>query len=284
MENIIILQNLTNAQLADYNNCSVSTIKRYLKNNHIKLDRYPLYEKYLELKKIKPHLNNVELSKELKCSLSSIGNFNKKSKLKSSFKYKYENFNLFEKSVLIGTLFGDSWLTKGSKNSYKGGFRHKETQLTYVKYKRKLLEKHCLEIYFYKTKKSVLVDNPTNQYGVNFKSNPYFYNLYKDLYCRDNKKGINKNTLKHFTDISLALYYQDDGSKITNKKKNWYTYKFSMYDYSQECIQTFIDFLKKKWNIDSYYSSNCVIISAKSRLKFKYLIKPYIVQTMLYKL
>ena len=34
-KNIKILQNLTNAQLAELNNCSVSTIKRFIKENDI---------------------------------------------------------------------------------------------------------------------------------------------------------------------------------------------------------------------------------------------------------
>ena len=297
-KNIKILQNLTNAQLAELNNCSVSTIKRFIKENDIGWNRYPLYNRYLNLIKEKPHISNKEISNLLNCSLATIGNFNKKLSRKSTFDYKYESFSIFEKSVLIGTLYGDGWLTHSSKNknNYRGGFSHKIQNKDYVKYKKSLLEKHCNKLILKEKVNHNFIGrdiNAQSQIYVNLKSNPYLSILYKDLYKRfENNRHIKKidnDTLKYFTDISLALFFQDDGSKIINKVKNFYSYKIVMYDFDKESIENFQNFLLKKWNLKTtiQYCKICgytIYIKSESKLKFYYLIKPYIVQSMLYKL
>lgn len=271
---IKFLQNLTNAQLAELNNCSVSTIKRYKKKNNIKHINSK-YDEYLELKKCGKY-NNVGLSKILDCSIANIFLYDKKSNNRSSYARKYENISFKEYSIFIGTLLGDAWLTKSSLKSYRGGFAHKEQSKDYIKYKQSLLLKHCGKI----CSKPVRAGN--NQYIVRFKANPLLKNLYDKLYI-NGKKKITKDILKYFTEQSLALYYQDDGSKIKGKN-NYFSYKIAMYDYDLESIKTFREFLFIKWNIKTSFNNGCLRILKSSVLKFKYLIKPYIVQSMLYKI
>lgn len=296
---IKIVQGLTNAQLAELNNCSVDTIKKYLKKNNIKWNRYPLYEKYLVEIEKKPHISNEELSKILNCSVASIRKFNIRNNRKGTFGVKYEKFSLFEISVLVGTLFGDGWLTHSSKTKecYRGGFSHKIQNRDYVKYKRDLLLKHCNELIFKNKITKTFNDREINaqqQVYTNLKSNPFLKTMFLNLYKRfeNNRfiKTIDYDTLKYFTDISLALFYQDDGSKVRNKKyENGFSYKIVMFDYDEKSVDTFIDFLFRKWNIKAT-KQFCkqhgyqIYIRTESRLKFKYLIKPYIVQSMLYKL
>jgi len=276
MKNIEILQNLTNAQLAELNHCSVSTIKRHKRKYNI-CTRDAKYLKYLEITK-KYKYNNVELAKLLQCSIASIHIYHNKAHQQSSFSYEYNKISRYEYTIFIGTLLGDAWLTKSSNNSYRGGFAHKEQNLDYIKYKYNLLQAHCTSIRFKRIDKT----KGNSQYVVRFKANPEFKNLHKVLY-KNGKKKITNNILKYFTEQSLALFYQDDGSKIKSKC-NYFGYKIAMYGFDKESKKLFQDFLFLKWGLKTSISSDCLRLLKPSILKFKYLIKPYIVPSMLYKL
>ena len=238
-------------------------------------------KQYLELKN-KNKYNNVELAKMLNVSVATIFNLQKKFNLKSDFKYNYiKKISLVEISALVGTILGDSWLTKGSKSSYRGGFAHKETNKDYVIFKKEILKSICVNNVFYKINKHGF-KNGKNQYVVKFKSSPFLKEVYNNIYINKNKK-INKYVLNHFTDLSLALYYQDDGSKRYGKN-GWYSYKIAMYSFDKESKLNLKKLLLNKWNIHSTVTKNDLNISAKSKLKFKTLISPYIVGSMKYKL
>lgn len=237
--------------------------------------------KYLELKKLGIY-NNVELAEKVGVSVASIFNYQKKNNLTSDFKREYiESLSLYEKSALIGTLLGDAWLTRASKSSYRGGMSHKKDNKDYVLYKMEVLKPICVGEIYYKLSNSGFGNN-NESYYTRFKSSPLLKDVYENMYS-EGKKKINKYVLKHFTDISLAFYYQDDGSKLKGKN-GWHSYKFAMYDYDINCRKNLKELLLKKWNIHSSVTKTGLSISAKSREKFKYLILPYIVDSMKYKL
>lgn len=268
-----ILQSLTNTELAKLNNCSISTIKRYKKKHGISKEHLK-YQKYLELKG--SGKTNVELSKLVGCSVATISNYHVKSGTTSEFSYNYPPMTRYEKTILIGTLLGDSWLTKSSNTSYRGGFTHKLPNLDYVKYKKDLLSRHCNSLTYKK------VEIGYDQATVRLRSSPNMKELYEELYV-DGKKKITKSILNYFTDLSLALYYQDDGTKLNSKSK-YYNYSIAMYDYDVESLETFQNFLYKKWSLETTFSCGHLRIRARSKKKFHALIKPYIVPSMQYKL
>jgi len=237
--------------------------------------------KYLKLKE-STKLNNIEISKKLNLGRSTIFNYQKKYNLNSDFKRIYiDKLSLFETSVLVGTLLGDAWLTRASKTSYRGGFSHKIDNKDYVIYKKELLSKICVDKINYKFSNSgYSVDS--KQHFVRFKSSPVLKIIYNKIY-KNSKKKINSFVLNHFTDISLALYFQDDGSKLKGKN-NWYSYKIAMYDYDYESRLNLSKLLFNKWGIYSSITKVGISISSRSRLKFKTLISPYIVDSMKYKL
>lgn len=238
-------------------------------------------EQYLQLKS-NGNYNNIEIAKMLNVSKTTIFNYQKKFNLKSDFKYNHvEKMSLYEESILIGTLLGDSWLTKSSKDSYRGGFSHKNDNKDYVRYKLNLLHKICVDKINFKSKKYGF-PNAQNQFYVRFKASPLLKSIHDKLYI-NKVKEINDYVINHFTDISLALYYQDDGSKKKGKN-GWYTYKIAMYSFDFESKTRLQKLLFEKWNIYSTVTKNELNIAAKSRAKFKAIVSPYIVGSMKYKL
>jgi len=236
---------------------------------------------YLKLKESNK-LSNTEIAKLLHLGRSTIFNYQKKYNLKSDFKRNYiKELSLYETSILIGTLLGDAWLTRSSNSSYRGGFSHKIDNKDYTVYKKELLHKICINKLNYKFSNTGYSNN-SEQYYIRFKSSPLLKSIYNKLYI-NSKKRINSFVLNHFTDISLALYYQDDGSKLKGKN-NWYSYKLAMYDYDYESKFNLSKLLFDKWGIYNSITKTGISISSKSRLKFKYIVSPYIVDSMKYKL
>ena len=108
-------------------------------------------------------------------------------------------------------------------------------------------------------------------------ANPAFNELFNNLYYPE--KRITKEFLKNYSELSLAVHFMDDGCKLKSG------YSIATNCFSNEDLKLFIDFLKSKFNLDcSLHKNNILYIGAKSKDNFTNLIKPYIIDSMLYKL
>lgn len=266
-------------EIAKELNCKSSVIQAYRKKNNLssnfnyKCKIENLLEDIKELKK--QGLGNRKISELLNIPRTSLMYLFRKHNLEN-IKYipKYANLNYFQKSALIGSLLGDSSISK----KYILNIGHGLKQEEYYKHKIQLFSPNIKFLEYRREK----IDKRTNNLYISLQaySNKYedIVNLKELLYIND-KKEITKEILKDFNEISLAYLYMDDG----NYEK--YGAKIALCNFSDDSLILFQNFLKNKWNIDtSIHKDKTLYIKANSKKIFIQLISSYIIPSMLYKI
>lgn len=185
-----------------------------------------------------------------------------------------------QKQVFIGTILGDSSLrlNKGCVSpsmSCAHGIKQKE----YCEYKTQIFKNLGAKCNYHKRSTSDKRNGIFYEdYTMFIPANPEFLPYYKEFY-RKNKKIIPINILSNFTEISLAFLFMDDGTKTKT------SYKIATNGFDKENIVLFSNFLKAKFNLDTtIHKDNGLYIKTNSRNLFTYLISPYIIESMKYKL
>lgn len=266
-------------EIAKELNCKSSVIQAYRKKNNLssnfnyKCKIENLLEDIKELKK--QGLGNRKISELLNIPRTSLMYLFRKHNLEN-IKYipKYANLNYFQKSALIGSLLGDSSISK----KYILNIGHGLKQEEYYKHKIQLLSPNIKFLEYRREK----IDKRTNNLYISLQaySNKYedIVNLKELLYIND-RKEITKEILKDFNEISLAYLYMDDG----NYEK--YGAKIALCNFSDDSLILFQNFLKNKWNIDtSIHKDKTLYVKANSKKIFIQLISSYIIPSMLYKI
>lgn len=266
-------------EIAKELNCRSSVIQAYRKKNNLssnfnyKCKIENLLEDIKELKK--QGLGNRKISELLNIPRTSLMYLFRKHNLEN-IKYipKYANLNYFQKSALIGSLLGDSSISK----KYILNIGHGLKQEEYYKHKIQLFSPNIKFLEYRREK----IDKRTNNLYISLQaySNKYedIVNL-KELLYINSKKEITKEILKDFNEISLAYLYMDDG----NYEK--YGAKIALCNFSNNSLILFQNFLKNKWNIDtSIHKDKTLYIKANSKKIFIQLISSYIIPSMLYKI
>ena len=266
-------------EIAKELNCRSSAIQAYRKKNNLssnfnyKCKIENLLEDIKELKK--QGLGNRKISELLNIPRTSLMYLFRKHNLEN-IKYipKYANLNYFQKSALIGSLLGDSSISK----KYILNIGHGLKQEEYYKHKIQLFSPNIKFLEYRREK----IDKRTNNLYMSLQaySNKYedIVNL-KELLYINGKKEITKEILKDFNEISLAYLYMDDG----NYEK--YGAKIALCNFSNNSLILFQNFLKNKWNIDtSIHKDKTLYIKANSKKIFIQLISSYIIPSMLYKI
>jgi len=202
--------------------------------------------------------------------------------------------------VIIGTVLGDASLTK-SRNKRKTAcirFNHSISQKEYVWYKysflKSLSRKPPME---YTNWRKI---QQTYYTKIDFSSvyTEELYNFDKMFYPNGKDKIIPKNIKDYLTPLSISIWYMDDGSIETIKDKrngkihyvrnqiNLHTNCFS----KNECIilcKTIYNKFRIKFRIKSVNKNKHHILICRSRNdieKFISMVKPYMHETMLYKI
>ena len=266
-------------EIAKELNCKSSVIQAYRKKNNLssnfnyKCKIEKLLDDIKELKK--QGLGNRKISELLNIPRTSLMYLFRKHNLEN-IKYipKYANLNYFQKSALIGSLLGDSSISK----KYILNIGHGLKQEEYYKHKIQLLSPNIKFLEYRREK----INKRTNNLYISLQaySNKYedIVNLRELLYI-NGKKEITKEILKDFNEISLAYLFMDDG----NYEK--YGAKIALCNFSDNSLILFQNFLKNKWNIDtSIHKDKTLYIKANSKKIFKQLISSYIIPSMLYKI
>lgn len=204
----------------------------------------------------------------------------------------------YKRDVLIGTLLGDSSISKrNNKCSVK--FTHSVFQEEYCKFKSNVL--------------GDLVVSPTYTY-VDARGFSYIccYTTYTrelnelyDLFIIEGKKKISCKVIEELNEISLAFWYMDDGCLKTRTRKSSETgevFRFPNYMkitipvVDDEVLCNIVDIFLKKFDIcvkvenqiscvSGRVCAHIIAIHGKENMsKFKNIIKPHIITSMLYKL
>lgn len=182
-----------------------------------------------------------------------------------------------QKQILYGTLLGDGWLeTATNGRTYRFGFKQKLQQKPYVDYVYSKLNNLC---------GSQPIQNRTD-YQFKTLTLPCFRFYGHQFYDENNKKRVPKLIHRWLTPRALAHWYMDDGYKH-NYGCYLYTNSFEKKD-----VQRLCEALQRNFNFDCGIRNKTIngnvqwfiYISSKSFKQFSFIIKPYVVPTMKYKL
>jgi hypothetical protein len=188
-------------------------------------------------------------------------------------------------SIIIGSLLGDSYIEyisfKGSKIIFALDNRNIEYLMWFHKYladrgycnieKPKLLKRigKKSKIYYY--------------YNINtytFTSLDFIY----DLFYKNQIKRIPKNIEYYLTPLSLSIWIQNNGTKVSGGLK------LSTNSFTKEDILYLSSIIKKLYNLDNSIQSTgkinqyIIYFPKKSMNNLSQLVKPYILPSMYYKL
>ena len=200
--------------------------------------------------------------------------------------------NRRKRGLIIGSILGDGFIYKRTSKQtdyirFTMGITHSEKQFEYLEWKRELLS-NCFQtpmgkIYSYKRGKYNLFETR--------KTDKYLRIIYKWMY-RDSKKTYTRQILQFLTPEAIALWYMDDGSCYYKKDPKTKAIKsievvISTYCSLQEA-NVIIDYFSREydiqWKLKLSKGLYCIRMSKKESVKFFNLIKPFMHQSMMYKI
>jgi hypothetical protein len=202
--------------------------------------------------------------------------------------------------LLIDLTLGDGYIGLKSNKYTTMRIEHAIKQKAYAQHKERLLTDAGFNV----LSRELTIENGKNAgksyYRIDIHGDNRLATAHKHIYNKG-RKFIDKHLLRDLDILSLAYWFMDDGSaKLShyNLKKDQKViyelpkigvYKFSHCGFTFDENKLFCDWLKYKFNIDAmvikhgkFYVSAIYTISAKDR--FRYLIEPYIIPSMYYKI
>lgn len=202
------------------------------------------------------------------------------------------------KEILVGTLLGDSTVRKYNRNCESARILnsciccgHSYLQKEYALYLKKCLENAGLKISYTENSKitySYIKDHIAKVNGicnVSTQKNISF-NSWRDDWYPDGKKIVPRSIENIISAKSLAFWFMDDGTLSNTKKEKHYT--ICTQGFTCEDVDYLREILLKKFNIHTTrQKSICgpiIYIRSFSKKLFTELIRPYVCETMKYKL
>lgn len=257
----------------------------------------------LEILRENPNLSNREIGKRIGKARTTVQYYLNKlgihrdrkemQKLNNTCRRKCIEISCNAEQIILGSILGDGSITKhrspqDSKkllNSYLT-IVHGRKQLSYLDYKRSLLEREGIKCTIRERKlgKSHYIKGVKVRENGSFELRTirnYSFNRYRDLFYKD-RKYINRYIYK-LGALGLAIWYMDDGCYY-NKGIHLYTNCFSIED-----DLLLLKMLRHNFNIEAslHKTSNIgrsIYIKAKSRKLFLDIVSPYICESMRYKI
>jgi hypothetical protein len=207
-------------------------------------------------------------------------------------------FNQEEIYFLVGKILGDGSIYKGvTSANHRLGFAHKEDQKEYVYFCYDKIKRWCNTEPTYREQNrdpQIYSTSILKKYALESISHPEFSRLHRYFY-EHGRKIVNQDILSNFNDLSLAIFYQDDGSlEVDNRTGKINGAKLHLNQFALESVLLFQSDLDKKFNIKSNPNKSqigkdgrpqyCLRISKSSLETFFEVIKPNMCKSMLYKI
>lgn len=270
----------TDAEIARQFNCSESKIKVFRESlNLTKVDRRHFTdEEFLEF--YNKNLTDKQIAEELNVSEGYV--VQRRNKLNLPFNIEEKEIIPLtdtEFQVLLGTVLGDTHLyRKYTNGDCTGTCNHclEQKELIFTKYNYlKNISKEPRLVNKYDER----LKNPSyQQWYWYINANPALNELY-DMFYKDKIKYINKELFEKIEPLGLAIWYMDDGSNVRSG------YILCTNAFTDEDLKIIQDVLLHKFGINtSVHKDHSLYIKSDSKLTFKNLIEPYIVESMKYKL
>jgi hypothetical protein len=264
-------------------NKSAKTISYHLKNMGIEIrsSKKVDQDKFEEL--WNAGKSDLEIAEFFGVKEVTIKNF--RTSKNNTGKFRREGFNKSEikltemqKQIIYGSLLGDLSMRKSNINAriyIVHSLKQKELFMNKVEMLGDFMGSWKLYNNYVDKRTELIYDSLRG----NSKSHPEFTKIYDILYI-SNKKTITQtylNLINH--PIALAYWFMDDG---TNRGT------LAVHSFSIDEIKLIQNWLEEKFNISTTIQKegiyNKLYISSKSREYFDNLIKPYMLESMFYKL
>lgn len=185
--------------------------------------------------------------------------------------------------LIIGSMLGDGYLDKVAhtlKNS-RLSIAHSVNQKEYCEFKHNILQEFDLagKLCYNKIENSRYKNGYIEEYRFRSKTNAIF-TRYRNLFYKENKKIIHKQTINNINPLGLAIWFMDDGSKLISG------YILCTHSFSKEEVTYLRKLLKSKFKLNTTCQSqgNLIYINKSSVKLFDSIIDPYMVNSMKYKL
>ena len=188
--------------------------------------------------------------------------------------------NRIDKNILLAVSIGDGYIRKSGSLQLIHSFK----QIEYLKYKVDLVSK-----ILGKQIKIDLFDNGGYPGCRAYATDKYFKILRRFLY-KNGKKKITQSVLNRLSPLGIAIWYMDDGNIALHKRKGKiHSREIYLNTYcSLEEAKIIQEFFKKEYNIyfrcspsKGYFRMICNTENAK---KFAELIRPFIIESLKYKI
>jgi hypothetical protein len=202
-----------------------------------------------------------------------------------------------EEQFIFGKILGDGYLRPNTDvHNSQMSFAHEIKQKEYCEYSYSFIKDWAKEpVYRVANLNPNVYKKPiVEKYVVETISHPEFTRLRRYFY-EHGKKIINNDILSNLTDLSLAIWYQDDGTiERCTKTGKTRGMKICTNAFPLFSVELICKWLKTKYDINanpsfSQYGKDgikqyTVRIPRAYTLQFSNIIKPYVHESMLYKL
>jgi DNA-binding CsgD family transcriptional regulator len=218
------------------------------------------------------------------CSILTVRGYRNNPKNKGNFKIvRYlsqtdAKLSDFQKQMILGSLLGDMGLSNNKGNA-RLSLVHSENQSELFKSKVEILGEFMGRWRLQTPKPDNRTGKIYKTYRGNSKAHEELTEI-RDILYKNKIKTISKEYLEMINHpVALAYWFMDDGSSNGTISTNCF---------SESEVELLIDWLYEKWKIKATKQKNLkkfvLHISTKSRLDFEFLIFPYIIPSMYYKL
>lgn len=187
-----------------------------------------------------------------------------------------------QKELVIGAMLGDGFLSRKKKSSTRLTIQHNEKMLQYLLWKRDIMNNFVNTVRC--ASEQIGKKNAEYWSWVSIRHNEL--NFYHSLFYENNKKVIRENIAHYLTPFSMAIWFMDNGWK------NHLNLRISSEEFAEKENQILVDAIKLNFDINAKvveYSRNnkkyyYISFNKRNSLLLTDLIKPYVIESMKYKL
>ncbi len=194
----------------------------------------------------------------------------------------YEDYPNELKQLILGTLLGDSNISRPSESTRGFAFSHSVAQYSYFELKKKLLGNLFNE---HKGSIGGYSGSTPNRRGSSIIT-PFITDIILEFCEKENEKYITEKWIEELEPAGWAFLYMDNGScQFTDKQKP--RAHIALNYAPLECGWILCNSLKRKYNIDSScfdYKSSTIVLTDDGTEKFFSIIAPYIEHSVKYKI
>ncbi len=207
---------------------------------------------------------------------------------------KYVSPKCLAKQILLGTMLGDCSIQPVGNSKARVHMGHSDMQFEYLLWKMWMLQP--LVGSFTLHRKYGGSYSKTSTFYARTLSNKFLRNTYEDFYKQVDGKNIKKirlNVLRRLTPLSLAVWHMDDGCLVnhirkSDKVKESYYIRLCTHGFMYSEQEIICKYFKEMWDLDFHIlpQGNTFFITTnkESQVKFINIIKPYIHESMAYKI